>query len=154
MTLATGNLTSPTGDHGHQPAHDPRQEMTTMLDPEVRRVLDGTSIAHLASVLPDGAPHSVPLWVGTHGDHVVIMTGPGSRKARNLRRDPRVALSLTPPDDPFRPVIIRGRVVEWLEGDAAWTVVDRLADKYIGRPYPRDEERVVAVIEPAPARTT
>ncbi|MET8140701.1 PPOX class F420-dependent oxidoreductase [Sphaerisporangium sp. NPDC005288] len=120
----------------------------------MRRVLDGTSIAHLASVLPDGAPHSVPLWVGTHGDHVVIMTGPGSRKARNLRRDPRVALSLTPQDDPFRPVIIRGRVVEWLEGDAAWTIIDRLADKYIGRPYPRDEERVVAVIEPAPARTT
>ncbi|MFC7384614.1 PPOX class F420-dependent oxidoreductase [Sphaerisporangium rhizosphaerae] len=154
MTPATGDLASRTDDHGRKPAHDPRQEMTTMLDPEVRRVLDGTSIAHLASVLPDGAPHSVPLWVGTHGDHVVIMTGPGSRKARNLRRDPRVALSLTPPDDPFRPVIIRGRVVEWLEGDAAWTITDRLADKYIGRPYPRDEERVVAVIEPAPARTT
>jgi PPOX class probable F420-dependent enzyme len=119
-----------------------------MLDPDVRRVLDGTSLAHLASVLPDGAPHSVPLWIGTHGDHVVILTGPSSRKARNLRRDPRVALSLTPADDPFQPVIIRGRVVEWLEGDAAWEIVDRIAMKYIGGPYSRDEERVVALIEP------
>lgn len=119
-----------------------------MLDPEVRRVLDGTAIAHLATVLPDGAPHTVPVWVGTHGDHVVFLTGPGSRKARNLRRDPRVALSLAPADNPFRPIIIRGRVVEWLEGDAAWTIVDQLAMKYIGQPYGRDEERVIALIEP------
>jgi len=119
-----------------------------MLDSDVRRVLDGTSIAHLASLLPDGAPHSVPVWIGTEGDHVAIVTGPGSRKARNLRRDPRVALSLTPVDNPFQPVIVRGRVVEWIEGDAAWQIVDRISAKYIGGPYSRDEERVVALIEP------
>ena len=71
-----------------------------MLDPDVRRVLDGTSIAHLATVLPDGSPHTVPLWIGTHGDHIVFLTGPGSRKARNLRRDPRMALSIAPADNP------------------------------------------------------
>ncbi|WP_345358254.1 PPOX class F420-dependent oxidoreductase [Actinoallomurus liliacearum] len=122
--------------------------MTTMLNLDVRRVLDGTSLAHLASVLPDGAPHSVPVWVGTEGDHVAILTGPDSRKARNLRRDPRVALSLTPADNPFQPVIVRGRVVEWVEGDAAWEIIDRISTKYIGGPYSRDEERVVALIEP------
>jgi PPOX class probable F420-dependent enzyme len=122
--------------------------MTTMLDPDVRRVLDGTSFAHLASVLPDGAPHSVPVWIGTVGDRVAVLTGPGSRKARNLRRDPRVALSLTPADNPFQPVIVRGRVVEWLEGDAAWEIVDRISTKYTGGPYSRAEERVVALIEP------
>jgi PPOX class probable F420-dependent enzyme len=125
-----------------------RQEMTTMLDPDVRRVLNGTSIAHLASVLPDGAPHSVPVWVGTKGDHIVFLTGPESRKARNLRRDPRVALSVSPADNPFQPVIIRGRVVQWLEGDAAWDVIDGIAEKYIGEPYSRGEQRVVALIEP------
>ena len=119
-----------------------------MLDPDVRRHLDGTSLAHLATVTPDGAPHTVPLWVGTHGDQIVFLTGPRSRKARNLRRDPRVALSLTPADNPFQPVIIRGRVVEWLEGDAAWEIADRISTKYIGAPYPRNEERVVAVVEP------
>jgi PPOX class probable F420-dependent enzyme len=122
--------------------------MTTMLDPDVRAVLDGTSIAHLASVLPDGAPHAVPVWVGAEGDHVVILTGPGSRKARNLRRDPRVALSIAPVDNPFQPVTLRGRVVEWLEGDAAWRIIDQLSTKYTGAPYPRGQERVVLVIEP------
>ena len=124
-------------------------ELTTMIESDVRRVLDGTPIAHLATVLPDGAPHSVPVWIGTHGDHIAILTGPDSRKARNLRRDPRVAISLTPPDNPFQPIIIRGRVVEWVAGDAGWEIVDRIAVKYIGAPYSRDEQRVVALIEPA-----
>lgn len=118
-----------------------------MITQELRRVLDGTSLAHLATVLPDGAPHSVPVWIGTHGDHIAILTGPSSQKARNLRRDPRVAFSLTERDNPYQPVIVRGRVVEWLEGDAAWEVVDQIATKYIGGPYSRDEERVVLLIE-------
>jgi PPOX class probable F420-dependent enzyme len=119
-----------------------------MLDPDARRVLDGTSIAHLATVLPDGSPHTVPLWIGTHGDRIVFLTGPDSRKARNLRRDPRMALSIAPADNPFQPVVIRGRVVEWLDGDAAWEIIDQLAIKYTGAPYSRGQERVVAVIEP------
>jgi PPOX class probable F420-dependent enzyme len=118
------------------------------IKPEIRGVLDGTPVAHLATVLPDGGPHSVPVWTGTHGDHIVILTGPESQKARNLRHDPRVALSLTPPDNPFQPVIIRGRVVEWIDGDLGWEIVDRIAMKYIGGPYSRDVQRVVALIEP------
>jgi PPOX class probable F420-dependent enzyme len=119
-----------------------------MLDPAVREVLDGDSIAHLATVLPDGGPHAVPLWIGTEGDRVVILTGPDSRKAKNVRRDPRVALSIAPANNPFEPVTIRGRVVEWMQGDPAWEIIDRLATKYTGAPYPRGEDRVVLVIEP------
>jgi PPOX class probable F420-dependent enzyme len=119
-----------------------------MLDPDVRRVLDGTSIAHLATVLPDGSPHTTPVYVGAYGDRIVFFTGPGSLKARNLRRDPRMALSIAPADNPFQPVVIRGRVVEWLDGDAAWEIIDQLATKYTGASYSRGQERVVAVIEP------
>ncbi|MFM6850723.1 MAG: PPOX class F420-dependent oxidoreductase [Terrabacter sp.] len=118
-----------------------------MIDDDVRTVLDGTPIAHLATILPDGSPHSVPLWIGTVGDRVAFLTGPGSQKARNLRRDSRVAISLTPPDSPFTPVLLRGRVVEWLDGDAGWKVVDEIAMKYVGAPYGRDQERVVALVE-------
>ena len=89
-----------------------------MLDPDVRRVLDGTSIAHLATVLPDGSPDAVPLWIGAQGERIVFLTGPGSRKARNLRRDPRMALSIAPVDNPFEPVVVRGRDVEWVEGES------------------------------------
>jgi PPOX class probable F420-dependent enzyme len=119
-----------------------------MLDPDVRRVLDGTSIAHLATILPDGSPHVTPVYVGTHGDRIVFFTGPGVRKARNLRRDPRMALSIAPVDNPFEPVAIRGHVVAWIEGEAAWQIIDRLATKYTGEPYPRGQERVVALVEP------
>jgi PPOX class probable F420-dependent enzyme len=118
----------------------------TALDPDIARVLDGTPIAHVATLLPDGAPHSVPMWIGTHAGQVVVMTGPDSKKARNIARDPRVAISLTPPDNPFSPIVLRGRVVEWLSGDEGWAVVDALADKYIHAPYDRTQERVVAVI--------
>ena len=119
-----------------------------MLDPDVRRVLDGTSIGHLATVLPDGSPHSTPVFVGTRGDRLVFFTGPDTRKARNLRRDPRVALSLAPADNPFQPVVIRGRITEWLDGDIAWELIDQIQIKYTGQPYPRGQERVVAVVEP------
>jgi PPOX class probable F420-dependent enzyme len=117
------------------------------LDPDLREPLDGSLIAHVATLLPDGAPHSVPVWVGTHGEYVVIMTGPESQKARNLRRDPRVAISLTPPENPFSPIVLRGRVVEWLDGEEGWKVVDELAHKYLGAPYGREQERVVALIQ-------
>jgi hypothetical protein len=93
-------------------------------------------------------PTPLLVYVGAHGDYIVFFTGPGMRKARNLRRDPRVALSIAPVDDTFTPVVVRGRVVEWIEGDAAWEIVDQLAAKYTGAPYPRGQERVVAVIEP------
>lgn len=119
-----------------------------MIATDVRRVLDTTAIAHLATVLPDGAPHSIPLWVTTVGERIAFLTGPDSQKARNLRRDPRVALSITPVDNPHEPVIIRGRVVEWLDGDAGWEIVDEIAMKYLGTPYPREQERIVALIEP------
>jgi len=121
--------------------------MKPTLNTEVRELLDGTPIAHLATLLPDGAPHSVPLWIGTHGDHVAILTGPDSRKARNLRRDPRVAISLTPPDDPFTPVTLRGRLVGWLDGDEGWAAVDAISVKYTGQPYGRDLARVIGLIE-------
>jgi PPOX class probable F420-dependent enzyme len=117
------------------------------LEPEVRRALEAAPIAHLATVLPDGGPHVTPVFVGTQGDAVVVFTGPDSRKARNLRRDARVALSVAPADDAFTPVAIRGRVVEWLEGDEAWTIIDRLAVAYTGQPYDRRLRRVVALIE-------
>jgi PPOX class probable F420-dependent enzyme len=123
-----------------------------MLEPDVRRLLGTTAVAHLATVLPDGSPHSVPVFVGAEGDRIAFFTGPGSQKAQNLRRDPRVALSLAAPDDPFTPVIVRGQVVEWLEDDAAWEIVDRIAKRYIGQPYPREQERVVAFIEPSVQR--
>jgi PPOX class probable F420-dependent enzyme len=117
------------------------------LNNDLRTLLDGTPVAHVATLDHDGAPHSVPMWIATHGDRVAIMTGPHSRKYRNMRRDPRIAISLTPADNPYQSIILHGRIVEWLTGDTGWEVVDRIAHKYIGQPYAREQERVVALIE-------
>jgi PPOX class probable F420-dependent enzyme len=119
-----------------------------MLKPAVRRAVESNSIAHLATVLPDGSPHSIPLWVTTLDERIIFLTGPDSQKANNIRRDPRVALSLAPVDNPHEPVIIRGRVTEWIDGEAGWTLVDQIAMKYLGQPYTRDVDRIIGVIEP------
>ena len=115
---------------------------------DVRPYVEGPNLAHLATVLPDGAPHSVPVWVDFEGDRIAFLTDPDSRKGRNLARDPRVALSITLHDRPNAMAQIRGRVVEVVEGDAAWAIIDRLAEQYIGQPYPRELNRVVYLIEP------
>lgn len=83
-----------------------------MLDPDVRSVLDGNAFAHFASVLPDSASRSVPVWMGTDGDQVATLTGTGSRKARKLVRDPCMCVSVTDAENPFTMAQVRGRVVE------------------------------------------
>jgi PPOX class probable F420-dependent enzyme len=122
------------------------------LPDQVRRLIDGPNNAHLATLLPDGAPHSVPLWVGLEEDRIALLTSPRSRKARNIDRDPRVAISITDRDQPFAMAVVRGRVVERLDDDHAWTIIDRLSHKYLGHPYPLRTDRVVYLIEPEHAR--
>ena len=119
----------------------------TNLPADVVRLLDQPCTAHLATVLPDGSPHSVPLWVDLVGDQVVFLTSPNSRKARNIARDPRVAISLTAPDAPNDMAYLRGRVVEVVDGDRGWELIDGLAQKYMGAPYPLRTDRVAYLVE-------
>ncbi len=86
-----------------------------MLRGPVRELCQAANQAHVATVLPDGAPHSVPVWIGVEDERVVFFTGPGSRKARNIAGDPRVAISITDREQPFRMAMIRGRVVDRVE---------------------------------------
>jgi PPOX class probable F420-dependent enzyme len=118
------------------------------LPEDVRSLFDGPNIGHVATTLPSGGPHSVPVWVGIEGDRIAFLTGPGSRKARNLDRDPRLAISITRHDQPYQMAQVRGRVADRLEGDAAWEVIDRISHKYIGQPYPARSGRVVFLVEP------
>lgn len=101
----------------------------------VRRYFETTALGHLATLLPDGAPHSVPVWTGVEGDRLAFFTETGSRKDRNLQRDPRVAVSVTAPDQPLDMAFVRGRVAHRIEGDEALEIVDRIATLYTGAPY-------------------
>ncbi len=91
---------------------------------------------HLATVLPDGSPHSIPVWAILEDGRIAFFTQSTSRKARNLAHDPRVALSLCDGDNPYRNAQVRGRVTETLEGDDALQVIDRISQHYIGAPFP------------------
>jgi PPOX class probable F420-dependent enzyme len=106
------------------------------LPDDVRELLDGTNYAHVATVLPDGAPHSIPVWAIYENGRIAFFTQSRSRKARNLARDPRVALSVVDEANPYRNAQIRGRVVETVDGGAALEVIDRISHHYIGAPFP------------------
>lgn len=115
---------------------------------EVRALFEGTNIGHLATVLPDGSPHSVPLWVAMEGDRIAFLSSLSSRKARNIDDDARVAISVTDRERPNSMATVRGRVTAIVDGDAGWEIIDRLAQKYIGAPYPLRTDRVAFLIEP------
>jgi PPOX class probable F420-dependent enzyme len=103
---------------------------------DVRALLEARNFAHLATLMPDGSPHSVAIWVGTEGDNVVFFTQEGSRKARNVQRDPRVALSVVDRANPYATAWLRGRVVETRTGEAALAVADAISERYTGQPFP------------------
>jgi PPOX class probable F420-dependent enzyme len=123
--------------------------MSLSLSDDVKTLVRGANFAHLATLMPDGSPQNAPVWVDLDGDRIVVCTGEGSLKARNTRRDPRVALSIVAHDNPYVETQIRGRVVE-RRPDADFAVMDRVSRKYTGKPFPmRDNptQRVVLVIE-------
>jgi len=125
------------------------------LSDEIKQLLDRANFAHLATLMPDGSPHSVPVWIGREGDRIVICTSESSGKARNTRRDPRVAVSLLDFRDPYSEVHIRGRVVE-RRPDPDFNLLDPISIKYTGKAYPfRDPEDSIALfIEVDKARHT
>jgi PPOX class probable F420-dependent enzyme len=108
---------------------------------------------HLATALPDGSPHSIPIWAILEDGRIAFFTQSKSRKARNLAADPRIALSLVDGDNPYRNAQIRGRVVEVVEGEPALEVIDRISQHYIGAPFPM-RSGTVYWIEPETAHFT
>jgi PPOX class probable F420-dependent enzyme len=123
------------------------------LTDEVRELLQGANYGHVATVLPDGGPHTVPVWVDLEGDRIVFFTQSGTRKARNLERDGRVAISLVDHENPYRTAQLRGRVVEKRTGDPAEVVIERIARKFTGEPFPwRSPNSVLYVVEPERVR--
>ena len=129
--------------------------MAVTLSENARKLIDRPNFAHLATLMPDGSPQSVPVWIGREGDHIVVCTGESSLKARNTRRDPRVALSIVDFDNPYEEAQIRGRVIE-RRSDPELKVLDPISHKYTGKPFPMrsSEGRVALIIEVEKERYT
>lgn len=109
------------------------------------------AFASLATLNADGSPQVTPVWCDFDGTHVLVNTARGRVKDRNLQREPRVALSLPDPDNPYRYLGIQGRVVEMSEKGAS-AHIDKMAKKYLGKDkYPFSapgEVRVLVKIAP------
>ena len=108
------------------------------------------SLCYLSTLMPDGSPQLTQTWVDTDGEHILINSVAGFQKIRNVDRDPRVALTVSDPENPRRYYRVRGRVLN-VTADGAADHIEKLAHRYLGGPYPwyggRDQVRLLMTIE-------
>ncbi|SFS81503.1 PPOX class F420-dependent oxidoreductase [Saccharopolyspora flava] len=109
--------------------------MSTPLPDGLLALLRRPSPCFLATVMPDGSPQLTQTWVHTDGEHIQINIVEGMRKAKNLARDPRVAVNIADPDNIARYYAVRGRVIGSTTDGAAENI-DEISHKYLGVPYP------------------
>jgi len=126
--------------------------MTKKLTAEDIALLKEPQIANVATVMPDGSPQVTPVWIDTDGENVLFNTAKHRVKHRNLVANPRVAISVVDKADPYRTLVLRGEVVEFLD-EGADEHIDRLANKYLGvDTYPghsETEQRVIVKVRPS-----
>ena len=104
-------------------------ERMTAADEEIVRA---KSFAHFTTLMPDGSPHTTPVWVDFGNGVILVNTAEGRIKTANVRRDPRVALAIQDPENPYRMFAVRGRVVE-VTNEGAEDHIDAMAQKYLGQ---------------------
>jgi|SRR5438105_2851349 len=109
------------------------------------------AFAQLATVNADGSPQVTPVWVDYDGTHLIVNTARGRVKAKNLERNPRVAMAIADPENPYRYLGVQGRVVEMIQ-QGADAHIDKMAQKYLNKdayPYRQPGElRVMMKIAP------
>jgi PPOX class probable F420-dependent enzyme len=120
------------------------------LPDKVKTLLQQPVFVHFATVMKEGGPQVSPVWVDVEGDTILINSAEGRLKDKNVRKDQRVALSVTDPANPYQAVMIRGRVTE-ITNAGADAHIDKMAKKYMGKDtYPfrtPTEKRVIYKIE-------
>jgi PPOX class probable F420-dependent enzyme len=125
--------------------------MADVIPEKYRDLFNKRAFAALTTLMPDGSPQTTPVWVDTDGEYVIFNSAKGRQKDRNVRRDPRVALAIVDPDNPYRYLEVRGKVAEITEHGAD-AHIDKMAKKYLGQdkyPYRQGSEvRVIYKIRP------
>lgn len=114
-------------------------------------LLTGPVYVQLATHMADGSIQVHPVWCGYDGTHVLVNSAKGRVKDRNMRANPNVTVLAIDPENPFRWLEVRGKVVDISE-EGADEHIDQLSDLYIHQsPYPwreAGEVRVVYRVEP------
>jgi PPOX class probable F420-dependent enzyme len=119
------------------------------LNKEDLELLGGRNFAHFATISADGSPRATVLWVDTDGTDVILNRNTVRSQIEDLKRDPRVSVSLHDQAQPYRALTVRGRVVEITEVGAR-EHIDKLAMKYRGRPFQErpNETRLIVRVRP------
>jgi PPOX class probable F420-dependent enzyme len=122
------------------------------LSDKARKLFTDPNYLFVGTINADGSPQVTPVWTDVQDGRIRFNTAVGRVKERNLRRDPRIGMSITARDNPWDKVDVRGRATDFIEGEEADAHIDDLSEKYTGqRPYPwrnPEERRVIVVIEP------
>lgn len=125
--------------------------MTQAIPEKYLDLFQKKAFGNLGTIMPDGSPQVTPVWIDYDGKFVRFNSALGRVKDKNIRRDPRVSISIVDPDNPYRHMDIRGKVVEVTQNGAD-DHINRLSQKYLGNPvYPYrqpGEVRVVYKVEP------
>ena len=121
-----------------------RAGMSISLSDGTLALLDGKNYAVLATVNPDGSPHTSVMWVGRDGNDLLFSTVEGRVKHRNMRRDPRVSVAVIDSSDPENYVELRGRVS--MAPDTGRRVDTQLSWKYDGKDPGEDRPGAVRVV--------
>ncbi|MCX4880025.1 MULTISPECIES: PPOX class F420-dependent oxidoreductase [unclassified Streptomyces] len=117
----------------------------------VRALLDGRNFASVATLGPDGAPQNSVVWIKRDGDTVLFSSTDGRQKVRNLRRDPRISLSVFDLADPYTSVEIRGTAE--ILADEGKRLPYELSHKYLGiDPHAEKDDEVRVIIRIVPRR--
>jgi PPOX class probable F420-dependent enzyme len=120
------------------------------LSEQLVALLRSPALCYVATTMPDGSPQLTQTWVDTDGEHVVVNIVEGMQKARNLERDPRVAVAISDPSTPGQFFQVRGRVVE-MTSDGGVDSINALAQKYTGEQYAwyggHEQVRLIVKIE-------
>jgi len=130
--------------------------MTQIIPVDFLDLFKKPSIAHLATLMPDGSPQVSPVWVDYDGRYVLVNTAVDRQKDINMRRDGRVALEIQDPADFFRYILVRGEVAEITETGAE-DQIDTLALRYTGAAYKwriPGQVRVMVKIDPEHVTTS
>jgi PPOX class probable F420-dependent enzyme len=123
----------------------------SMIPNSHKDILESTALAHVATIGPSGEPQSNPVWFDWEGEHVKFSQTKSRQKYRNVKRDPRIALSIVDPEDPYRYLEIRG-VVERIDEDPDLAFINSMSKKYRGEDKYQNhrpgDERVVVFVRP------
>lgn len=120
------------------------------LEQGVKDLAKGPNYAAFTTLLKSGQPMTHVIWVDCDDEHVLINTETHRAKFKNVRRDPRVAVTIIDRGNPYRYAEVRGTVTDIVSGDAARRHIDELSHKYEGHPYANEiqSERVILRIKP------